>query len=279
MKKILLIAAMAFVSVAGFAQQKFAHVNFNELVTLMPEADEARRRLRELTVQMRDSERLRPVAGAVEKLLRERVDPALQRFERAQVAEGVKRADALEKTLGELRSVAKAVEELSRPLEERAAKVETFERTKDLAQRQAALETAAADILKERPIDTRKLEVWKRMEEEAARQARELTARMREPGLDEARRQMERAAERMDELKRELDIGADPKLDEAARSKALDALEKANEAKRAARANEAKNLARQAQAKLDEAMKSPNATDSASQGTSTTRRPLDRMCC
>lgn len=42
MKKILLIAAMAFASVAGFAQQKFAHVNFTELVQLMPEADQAR---------------------------------------------------------------------------------------------------------------------------------------------------------------------------------------------------------------------------------------------
>lgn len=42
MKKIILIATMAFASVAGFAQNKFAHVNFQELVTLMPEADEAR---------------------------------------------------------------------------------------------------------------------------------------------------------------------------------------------------------------------------------------------
>ena len=42
MKKILLIAAMAFATVTGFAQSKFAHVNFNELVMLMPEADQAR---------------------------------------------------------------------------------------------------------------------------------------------------------------------------------------------------------------------------------------------
>jgi len=41
MKKILLIAVMAFATVTGFAQ-KFAHVNFNELVMLMPEADQAR---------------------------------------------------------------------------------------------------------------------------------------------------------------------------------------------------------------------------------------------
>lgn len=42
MKKILLVAALAIVSSAAFAQQKFAHVNFSELVQLMPEADQAR---------------------------------------------------------------------------------------------------------------------------------------------------------------------------------------------------------------------------------------------
>ena len=42
MKKILLIATMAFMAVASFAQPKFAHVNFNELVMLSPEADAAR---------------------------------------------------------------------------------------------------------------------------------------------------------------------------------------------------------------------------------------------
>ena len=42
MKKILLFAAMALVSAAAFAQPKFAHVNFQELVYLMPEMDTAR---------------------------------------------------------------------------------------------------------------------------------------------------------------------------------------------------------------------------------------------
>ena len=42
MKKILLLAALAMMSTAAFAQQKFAHVNFSELVQLMPEADQAR---------------------------------------------------------------------------------------------------------------------------------------------------------------------------------------------------------------------------------------------
>ena len=42
MKKTLLIAALAMMSVAVYAQHKFAHVNFTELVQLMPEADQAR---------------------------------------------------------------------------------------------------------------------------------------------------------------------------------------------------------------------------------------------
>ncbi|MBR4808798.1 MAG: OmpH family outer membrane protein [Bacteroidales bacterium] len=42
MKKILLVAALAMMSAATFAQQKFAYVNFSELVQLMPEADQAR---------------------------------------------------------------------------------------------------------------------------------------------------------------------------------------------------------------------------------------------
>ena len=42
MKKILLVAALAMMSAGAFAQQKFAHVNFSELVQLMPEADQAR---------------------------------------------------------------------------------------------------------------------------------------------------------------------------------------------------------------------------------------------
>lgn len=42
MKKVLLIAVMALVSFTGFAQLKIAHVNFSELVYLMPEMDVAR---------------------------------------------------------------------------------------------------------------------------------------------------------------------------------------------------------------------------------------------
>lgn len=42
MKRILTIAAASLLCIAAGAQSKFAHVNFVELVQLMPEADEAR---------------------------------------------------------------------------------------------------------------------------------------------------------------------------------------------------------------------------------------------
>lgn len=42
MKKVILSAAMALVTLTGFSQVKVAHVNFNELVYLMPEMDSAR---------------------------------------------------------------------------------------------------------------------------------------------------------------------------------------------------------------------------------------------
>ena len=42
MKKILMVAALAILSTAAFAQ-KFAHVNLTEVIQLMPEMDEARK--------------------------------------------------------------------------------------------------------------------------------------------------------------------------------------------------------------------------------------------
>ena len=46
MKRIIIIAAMALMSVSAFAQ-KFAYVDFNEVMMLMPEMDEARATLEE----------------------------------------------------------------------------------------------------------------------------------------------------------------------------------------------------------------------------------------
>jgi len=54
MKKILLIVAASMICTAAFAQ-KFAHVNFSELVQLMPEADKARATLQASSKEAQDT--------------------------------------------------------------------------------------------------------------------------------------------------------------------------------------------------------------------------------
>ena len=55
MKKIFVIAVMALISAAAFAQPKFAHVNFTELVQLTPEADQARATIATATKEAQDT--------------------------------------------------------------------------------------------------------------------------------------------------------------------------------------------------------------------------------
>jgi len=55
MKKILLIAAVSLFGMTAFAQPKFAHVNFQELVQLMPEADQARATITEAQKNAQDT--------------------------------------------------------------------------------------------------------------------------------------------------------------------------------------------------------------------------------
>lgn len=219
------------------------------------EANEARKRLKELAAKLGESARLRPVAERLERAAAARLVPALAALEKAQFVSPDERAAALEKALADLRSAARAVEKLKEPLEARVKAVEDYERTRDLAARQRALEEAAREILRERPVDTKKLEAWKRMEDEASRQALELSSRLGEAGLDEARRQMDKAAEKMGDLKRELDIRSNAALNGQQRARQLAELEKAAENRLAVAAKEAENSARIARAKLDEAMK------------------------
>ena len=46
MKRIITLALMACLSISVFAQSKFAHVNYAELVHLAPEADAARSQIK-----------------------------------------------------------------------------------------------------------------------------------------------------------------------------------------------------------------------------------------
>ena len=56
MKKILLIAAMAFMSLAATAQNfKFAYVDMNELIMLMPEMDSAREQMEKAELEAQET--------------------------------------------------------------------------------------------------------------------------------------------------------------------------------------------------------------------------------
>ena len=55
MKKIFLFAAMALFTLTASAQGKFAYVNFNELVMLMPEADAARAQMQTAQKEANDT--------------------------------------------------------------------------------------------------------------------------------------------------------------------------------------------------------------------------------
>ena len=185
------------------------------------EASEARKRVEELSRNLDDDGRFKPVADKLDSIRERRIDPALENLEVAQFDEPERRKKALEDAAYELQSAAEAISRLGESLKERAKGIENYERTKDLAARQEALARAANDMMRERPVDSGKLEAWKRMQHEAASQAKDLEGKVRDGDMDEARRKMYRAADLMDELKNQIGVAADRKMDEAAREKIL----------------------------------------------------------
>ena len=86
MKKIFLIAVMAILTFSAYAQnQKFAHVNYNELVTLMPEADVAREKLAAQSKEFEQTYQDADIKESKEKELND-IQTRLQEFQ--QTAQG-----------------------------------------------------------------------------------------------------------------------------------------------------------------------------------------------
>ena len=104
-------------------------------------------------------------------LIDETLKPALEAIEQASFRERNERAEAVDDVLPEMEKAQRELEDFAKQLEDRAAKVDAFEKAKDLAARQEALAKAAREITEERPLDTAKLEAWKRLEEAAMAQA------------------------------------------------------------------------------------------------------------
>lgn len=172
------------------------------------EIDETRKRLLDLRDRFNSDERFTPLAKPVEKTLEEKIMPALEGVESSPFRERGERAKTMKDAAAELRAAAEEVKDLSARLKDRVAKVEAFEKAKDLAARQEALSRAAAEITAERPVDTAKLEAWRRLQESAMHRGEELARNRGDAEFFEARRKMETAARRMADLKRDIDLDA-----------------------------------------------------------------------
>lgn len=216
------------------------------------EAEEALERLEEIDDILKRDGRFEPVRELVEEQ-EARLKPILEQLEAAQFDEAETRQQALEEVLPEIREARDEMNALSKPLKERKEEVELYEQTRDLAVRQEALARAAEAIVAERPVDTKKLDVWREMEEAAVAAARKLERELGAAhGPDEARSKMEKAVQLMKELKREI------QLDErAAKQQNVEderqRLRRADESSRDSHLREAEKIARRVEDQLAKA--------------------------
>ena len=172
---------------------------------LAHELDEAAKRVEEMRNDFLADERFAPLTRPLDRMLEEDVKPALTEVENAQFRDREERADAVDAAIPEMAKAVQELDELKKRLDERAAKVDAFEKARDLAARQEALAKAAAELTRERPLDTAKLEAWKRLEEAAMRKADELARQDPDSDVSEAKRKMETAAREMVRLKEKLE--------------------------------------------------------------------------
>lgn len=205
------------------------------------ETEEAAKRLRDLEDRMRADGRFDPVADRLAETLDRQVEPARKALEQAQFADVERRREDLREAAKHLKDALSDLDRYEQAENRHVSKLEGLEKTKDLLARQEALARTAEKLLEERPLDTRRLDAWRQMEQEAANRASELRRQQNDPEIDEAVRKMEKAAEEMDDLKHA--------LERAARKDRTDA-QRQEEEERAARDHDARSLAR-----LDDAVR------------------------
>ena len=175
---------------------------------LAHELDEAESRISELRDEFLSDERFAPLARPLDRILEETLKPALEEVESSQFRDRDERADAVSDAMPEMEKAVQELDDFSKRLTERANKVDAFEKAKDLAARQDALAKSAEELTREHPLDTAKLEAWKRLEEAAMRKADELAREDPDSDISEAKRKMETAAREMARLKDELEAAA-----------------------------------------------------------------------
>ena len=186
-------------------EQNVSDATERQSETLAHELAQAERRIEELRDEFLSDERFAPLTRPLDRILDETLKPAVEAVENAPFRERTERADAVADAMPEMEKARQELEDFAKQLAERADKVDAFEKARDLADRQEALAKAAREITSERPLDTAKLEAWKRLEEAAMAQADQLARQNPDSDFAEAKRKMETAAREMAQLKQELD--------------------------------------------------------------------------
>ena len=187
------------IAVANRRNEKVSERSERKTESAAHEIGEAKKRLDELAERFDDDERFEALEDAAEEVVENKVQPVLEKVASSPFQERTERQETMANASGELREARSAVDKLARMVRERADRVDVFERAKDVAARQEDLVRAAEDLREDHPDDAAKLEAWKRLEADLARQTAELAHQQPRSEFAAAQRQMEAAIRKADQ--------------------------------------------------------------------------------
>lgn len=170
------------------------------------EMNEAEKRLDEMREKAVEDPRFKPLKEQLDFLIDETMHSIRDKLETAQFAASEDRVKALEEVPKEMKEAMEKLKELKNAMEQRVEKLRNYEKISDLAKRQEVLAKTAEEISKaaeEKKPDPKLLDAWTRLQKETAAQAKQVAMESNDAEVDEARREMENAANAMNKEKAE----------------------------------------------------------------------------
>lgn len=170
------------------------------------EMNEAEKRLDEMREKAVEDPRFKPLKEQLDSLIDETMQSIKDKLETAQFAASEDRVKALEEVPKEMKEAMEKLKELKNAMEQRVEELRNYEKISDLAKRQEVLAKMAEEISKaaeEKKPDPKLLDAWTRLQKETAAQAKKVAMESNDAEVDEARREMENAANAMNKEKAE----------------------------------------------------------------------------
>ena len=173
------------------------------------EMNEAEKRLDDMREKAAEDPRFKPLKEQLDSLIDETIESIKDKLETAQFAASEDRVKALEEMPKEVKEAMEKLEELKNAMEQRFEKLRNYEKISDIAKRQELLAKAAEEISKaaeEKKSDPKLLDAWMHLQKETAAQAKNVAMESNDAEVDEARREMENAANAMNKEKAEAEM-------------------------------------------------------------------------